>query len=232
MKRKVLALLSVSFFMLGTEAITYAGTPGFYLGGAVAASFQHNKKQTLQTGGGDGFPSDGTETVSPSNRGVGERFFLGYNLNNYFGLEGGFTHYAPTTYKVPADPELSIGNPTGNPAITANGFDFVAKGMLPIFNSGVDVVGKAGFAIIGSTKAGTFSTTYNDDEGVNVTSNGATNYARPTAAIGVSYDFSQSWTADFTESHVFGGGGLQSLDLLSLGLSYHFSDKYCGQFLC
>jgi opacity protein-like surface antigen len=232
MKKKIIKLMSVGFLMLGAGTTVYAAASGFYIGGQAGKSYAQNKKQTVQVGDPDDLEPLGTETLSPDNTGVGERIFVGFNLNEYFALEGGFTHYAPSVYTVPAEPELTIGNPVGKPAIAQNGFDFVGKGILPIWTSGFNVFGKAGVAFIRQSKAGTFTTTYNEDQDALVQTSGTTTYVRPTAGIGVGYDLTQNWVIDLTEAHVFGGGGLQSLDLISIGISYHFVDKYCGQFLC
>jgi hypothetical protein len=58
------------------------------------------------------------------------------------------------------------------------------------------------------------------------------NAFRPLIGIGVSYDLSQNWVADFSGTRVTKGSGILSADFFSLGISYHVVDEYCGQFLC
>jgi opacity protein-like surface antigen len=216
MSLKNMKRFCISALALGIMSTSYASGTGFYIGVEGGKSYFHNKKQTLAT-------TTGTTTLNPSNTGVGGGAYLGYNLNDYFGLEAGYTHYAPTLYTIPSGATLAVGNPSGHPSISANGVHFVGKGMWPIGTTGLGLFGKAGVAIIRSTKSGTFTTG---------SGGGTTNYFRPTAGVGVSYNLTQNWEADVSVRRVFGGGGLQSLDLVAAGISYHFVDKYCGQFLC
>jgi opacity protein-like surface antigen len=50
--------------------------------------------------------------------------------------------------------------------------------------------------------------------------------------VGVSYDVTQNWVVDFAYTTFTGGSGIQGADLMALGVSYHFVDLMCGQFLC
>ncbi len=255
-------MLSVGCLMLSMSAGAYAAAAGFYVGGQVGRTNTHNLPKSLQAGTFPIVapqpvpivpPTITSTTVTPSNTGVGGRLYVGYNLSEYFAMEMGFTHYASSTYTVPSSPQLLAGNPVGTPTATpginVNAFDFVAKGMLPIASSGFGVFGKAGVSILKQGMAGTFTSYYNTNIGTTtvtspnglisttyqgsfVKANTTTAFFRPTAAIGAYYDLSQNWQVDFTLSRVFGGGGLQNTDLYSLGFSYHFVDKYCGQFLC
>lgn len=193
-----------------------------------------------------------TQTFHPANTGVGGRLFVGYNVTKYWGWEAGFTHFGLTTIKVPTTPPLTIGNPVGSPAITENAFDFVVKGMPPYTLWGFSAYGKLGISILKQGKAGTFIDSFNANtsnvfytnpangtafagqvyHGIFVNGQRAVTYVRPTAGIGITYDINQNVQAELTLARVFGGGGLQPADLVGLGVSYHFVDKYCGQFLC
>lgn len=228
MRIKKIIINSMGLLAFGAAASVYASGPGFYIGAEAGKTWQHNKKQTVAVD--DPFPIGGTITLSPANTGAGGRLFAGYNVTNYWGLEGGFTHYAPSTYTIPPGTNVTVGNSQGKPAITANGFDFEAKGMVPVWN--FSLFGKLGFAVIRASKAGTFTDTYDPVLGTYTTVAGTTTYFRPLVGGGLSYNFNQNWEAQFSATRVVGGGGLQALDLVSLGFSYHFVDKYCGQFLC
>jgi hypothetical protein len=264
MRTKIIKLCSVSLISLGMSTGVYAIAAGMYFGGQIGRSNTHNKPITVQTvsnpktftgtidpltGIAPSFTTGtlGTQTINPSNTGIGGRLYFGYNFNPFFALEGGFTHYAQATYTVPSSPPLAVGNPTGNPkatpGVSENGFDFVARGIAPIGATGFGAFGKVGFAIIKRSAAGTVSDSYAsppgtpagvyDSRGIIVTaSNAAQTNFRPTASVGFSYDFTQSWQAELTLARVFGGGNMQNADLYSLGVSYHIVDKYCGQFLC
>jgi hypothetical protein len=54
----------------------------------------------------------------------------------------------------------------------------------------------------------------------------------PTFSFGATYDFNQNWQTEFTVTRLLVGGAVNNITMLSLGLSYHFVDIYCGQFLC
>lgn len=182
---------------------------GFYMGAQLGMSNTNNQMRTVLT-----TPS---VTVQPKNTGPGGRIFAGYGINQYAAFEGGFTRYAPSTYNVTASGLSS------NPTIRENGVDIVAKGMYPIYSFAV--FGKAGVAFIRQSLAGSL----NGNAGQ---ANGTSTFVRPTAALGVSYDFSQNWVAELSYSRVFKGGNFENADLVTLGVSYHFVDVYCGQFLC
>jgi len=237
MKIKMITRLSVGLLTLGLISTSYATGAGFYLGGQLGETNTHNKQQNLQTGNlFPGIPflfNQGTTLVNANNTGVGGRIFMGYNVNSYFGIESGYTHFGATHYKVGSPmPPLAAGNPLGNPGIQENGFDILGKGSFPFSASGFGIFGKAGIAIVRTSLAGSLTTTFNNTTGQYVTKTGTTNYVRPAIAIGASYDITQRWVADLTLSRVLGGAGFQSGDLYSLGISYHFVDQYCGQFLC
>ncbi|OGT45017.1 MAG: hypothetical protein A3E83_05900 [Gammaproteobacteria bacterium RIFCSPHIGHO2_12_FULL_41_20] len=184
---------------------SYAIAESFYIGGQAGRSNLHNKTQTITSG-------SNTELVSASNTGFGGRIFGGYQYT-YLGFETGFTYYYPSKY--------SNSITVGTPSITTTALDFVGKGtwVSPI---GLGVYGKAGIAIAFLGQSGS------------INGGGNSTKVRPTAGVGVSYDFAQTWVADVSWSRIFSAGGttFQNADLIALGLSYHFVDKYCGQFLC
>jgi OOP family OmpA-OmpF porin len=216
MEMKKITCRVMALLLVGFSTLSYATGAGPYLGLQVGQTNTHNVTRNVQTGG-----TPSTESVTPSNTGFGGRIFAGYSINPYMGLEGGFTHYGPSDYK----PTVSAS--CGNPQIRENAFDFVGKGTLPLGKFGV--FAKAGVAVVRTSMSGSLDT---DTTLSGCDSSNTTNYVRPTAAVGVSYDLTPSWVADLSYSTVFKGGGVQAADFLALGLSYHFVDAYCGQFLC
>src|SRR5690348_14145117 len=90
-------MLGMSAMLLGTT-LAHATSTGWYVGAQLGESNTHNKKQTVYTVSG----KPPTLIVSPSNTGMGERLFFGYNFNQYAAFETGYTHYAASTYSVPA----------------------------------------------------------------------------------------------------------------------------------
>lgn len=204
----------------GISSMAYATGGGFYLGAQGGATNTHNKDKLVQTG-----TIPATVLATPSGGGFGGRFFMGANMSQYAAIEAGITHYGTTTY----NPSITVL--CSKPTVKENAFDLVGKGMLPFANSGLDVFGKAGVAVISVGQSGSLRSLPSSNPCSSSSSN--TTAVRPTGTLGVSYDITPSWVADVSWSRVFSGGGtVQNLDFLALGISYHFVDHYCGQFLC
>lgn len=203
------------FAVLSGLIITaHATGAGFYMGGQVGQSNTHNTAEDVHTGG---IPP--IVNVSPSNTGLGARLFLGYSANPYVGMEGGYTYFAPSTYSIP---NSSV---CGDPSIQEHAFDVVGKGTFPIKNFGAYM--KAGIAFTSSTSSGRLL-----DPNSSCHSQSTQRSIRPTVALGVSYDLTQNWVSDFSWTRIVGGGTFKNADLIALGISYHFVDARCGQFLC
>lgn len=216
--KKIKLLIAIFTTVLTTTA--YATAPGFYLGIQGGMTNVNNKPVVFPTGGIAGLPP--TVAATPSNTGFGVRFYLGDNLTKYFGLEFGFTHYGSSTY-----------NPTsgvifGKPQIKVNSLDLVGKGMMPL--GPLDVFAKGGMAVMYTSASGSIVDTVPAGTTGAFARNSTT--VHPTVAIGASYDLTQHWVAELTASEVFSNSKVQSATMISLGISYHFVDEYCGQFLC
>lgn len=201
----------------GLATSAYATEEGFYLGAQAGVSATNNKAQDVQT---DGTPP--VMTISPSNNGFGGRLFFGYSANPYVAMEGGWTYLAPSTYSIPSSVAPSV---CGNPTIQESAFDVVGKGTLQVQDFGAFF--KAGAAFTFQKLSGRLV-----DQTAACVANQTNKSIRPVAAIGVSYDLTQNWVTDLTWMRIFGNGTFQSADLVALGITYHFVDKRCGQFLC
>jgi opacity protein-like surface antigen len=219
MQNKLFNYLSLTTLAFGLSmSNAHATGEGFYLGGAVGMTNTHNLPRDVQTG-----TTPATVRITPSNTGLGERLFLGYNINQYAAIESGYTHYAPSIYT------NSSAISCSEPAIRENGVDLFGKGMLPL--GSFKVFGKAGLAAVKSSASGSL-----DSQTIlTPTCSGnssSTISVRPAAGVGVSFDFSPNWQADLSWNRVFKGGKLQNADFYGVGVSYHFADRSCGQFLC
>jgi opacity protein-like surface antigen len=223
---KIMAIASLAFAMTNTA---FAAAAGGYLGVDVGRSNLNNKNQVLETGG---VPP--TINTNATNTGAAIRLFAGANINPYAAVEFGFDHYASTTYGgVPSS--LT----TNNPSIHEYGFDFQGKGMVPV--GAFSVFGKAGFAYVRSTASGSLATcatqpgrsaSYPCSQTTGVHNSTQTNAFRPLVGFGTSYDLTQNWVADLSYTRILPGSGIQTISMVALGISYHFVDLYCGQFLC
>ena len=208
-----LIILFASFFTL----TAYATDPGFYMGVSAGPARNTGKAVNAQAE----FPPPDTISVTPSTNQFGARVYMGYKANPYAGFESGFTYFSTIDYK------NNSGLPTcGGTTATVRDIDFLGRASLPIRS--VEVFGKAGAAL-------TFLTT---SKGLNSGSNGQCGETNrdlkvvPEFSIGASYDLSQNWVVDFSYSRLMVGSLVNNMNFYGLGFSYHFVNKYCGQFLC
>ncbi len=204
--------------LISSSLITAAHAigPGFYMGAQAGSTNLNNTPQAVQTG----LSSPLTVPVTPSNTGIGERFFMGAGVNKYAAIEFGFTHYAPSTYK-PSPSGLS-----NTPTISENGVDLTGKAMYP-FES-VAVFGKLGVTSIRQTLSGSLKALPPAPQ-----QSGSSQHVRPLIGVGISYELTPNWVTDLSWTRALkGGNGFQNADLMAVGIAYHFVDKFCGQFLC
>lgn len=155
--------------------------------------------------------------TTPDNTGIGERFFIGANINPYAGFEIGFTNYANSEY----NPDVS--GFTHQPQIRVYSMEILGKLMYPIYN--FSVFAKGGFGIIYQSISGALLTDNPDDSGDTYT-------AAPAVGIGIGYDITPTWNIDFSANKIFSTDDTQAIDFYGIGISYHWVDEYCGQFLC
>ncbi|OGT69296.1 MAG: hypothetical protein A3J38_00660 [Gammaproteobacteria bacterium RIFCSPHIGHO2_12_FULL_45_9] len=195
----------IALIAMGITSYSYAVAPGFYVGGQAGGSNLHNKNQTITV-------NSASVLATPANTGFGIRFFGGYQYT-YFGVETGLTAYARSKY--------SNSLTVGTPSITTYAWDVVGKGLW-VSPVGLGVYGKAGFAVASLGASGSI---VGGPSGIK---------PRPTAGFGVTFDFAQNWVGEVSFSRIFAAGGttMQNADLAALGITYHFVDEYCGQFLC
>lgn len=215
MKRGIVKKISMTALVSVVCVNTYAVGPGMYLGvmagpASNTASTQQAKAQSSST----------MVNVSPRTNQFGSRLFMGYQFNNYAAVEGGLTYVSSINYN-------TYGVETcGGTVARVRDFDLVGKGSIPFANY-FDVYGKAGAAVTYTTTSGGLNST--------PTSCGQTTYKtafRPTVSVGASYYLNQSWVADLSWNSIMVGSTVGNISIFALGISYHFVDVYCGQFLC
>lgn len=200
---KTIKLLGIFLATLIFAPLAYAVLPGAYAGLDIGMSRISTES-----------PSGGTKTHS----GLGGGLELGMDFNNYFGVEIDLNYYGTATENVPICGTLST---------RTSAFEFLGKGMYPIGESGFSLLAKGGFAVARSTSA---TCSINEDGSF---STGSTTSTKPAMAIGGSYDLSQNLVAEFTFNRIFVNGTIvKNADMVALGLTYHFVDTFCGQFIC
>jgi hypothetical protein len=209
--RSIKKLLSFCLMGLVSTAAEATG-PGAYVGLQFGQTKLDNDPYIVATGAVPPFA-----VAEPTNTGIGERLFFGIQMNRYAGFEMGLTNYAPSVY----DPDVPNSN---QPAIRVYSFDIVGKGMYSL--SSFTLFGKLGGAGVRQTISGALA-----DVPLNQLSK-ASNSGHVMAAVGVSFDLNPSWVLDITASRIFKGSNFAQADFYGLGISYHWVDLYCGQFLC
>lgn len=171
--------------------------------------------------------------TSPSNTGFGFRMYLGNLVAKYFAFELGLARYAPSTYS----PNSTII--VSKPQIHVNAFDLTGKLYLPInFGNSCStfatfgLFAKAGLAVIFTGSAGSI---VNIGQSIGQTTgiySGNSTSVRPALGLGASLDLTQNWVADVSATQISNATNVPRVTFYALGISYHFVDVFCGQFLC
>jgi OmpA-OmpF porin, OOP family len=190
-KKLLVAAALAGFSMVGFSSAANAALPGYYIGG--------------QLGWGDTHISNYSDTSGYTfdQTGVAGRVFGGYQVNQNFATELGYTHFSNTDVKA-----KSSGVKQGD--IEAYAVDLTAKGILPL-NDVTNIYGKLGPAWIKETGASGFS--------------GSKDKVYPTFGVGVSYDITPNVPVDLSWNRIQRIGGsdnIPSTDLFSVGIAYNF----------
>jgi hypothetical protein len=229
-KYAVLVLISIAAWNV------HAMGNGFYLGTMFGPATNKAPPLPLQTPTPvSGICPNGTNppcTVegNPRHNQYAVRIFMGNQFSPYAAIEGGVTFISSTNYKA------------GN-TITSGGtdqrirdLDVVFKGILSPETWPVSVYGKAGIAVTYLTVGGALNPTFKpatpQRKAIVSGANTYKNKISPTFSLGASYDINQSWQTDVSFNAVLVGDKVNRVSFIALGLTYHFTDKYCGQFLC
>ena len=211
MKKRIL-LCAIS--MLCSSA--YAVLPGFYLGmmfGPATNSGETRQAQLMNV--------PATVEATPRSTQYGSSLLLGYKVNQYAGSEFGFTYYSGIDYDTKDLQTCSSAN------TRVRDLHALFRGSFPLGTS-FDVFGKAGVALVYQTTSGALNPDFSQECGDSKVSN------KPSGsfALGVSYDLSQNWVSDVSVNTLLAGGAAGNVTWYALGITYHFVDTYCGQFLC
>jgi opacity protein-like surface antigen len=211
---KRITLLGLAVIISALMPVAYAIGEGGYIGFLAGVSNTNNKMENVQLGTNP----ETSAPVSPSSTGLAGGFVVGYGFNPYSAFEFGYTHYATATYPKPEGSQLAH-----DATINTNAIDIAMKGSFP-FKS-VSIFGKVGLAYASASGSGSLAP-IGSVRGPN------NNALRPMYGMGVGYDVTQNWVVDFSYSAFTGGSGVEGANLMALGVTYHFVDLMCGQFLC
>lgn len=235
-KRKLSrAVLAVACSLCAANAMAIA--PGLYLGLMMGPGSNDGSQQPMQVlpAPTAALPNALTWPSNPKSTQFGSRIFMGYKFNTYAGFEWGFSYFSGISYKLQSpSPGMT---PAAGTTARVRSIDLLGK-LDYSYNDTIGIFGKLGVAAIYSTTPGALNITNyptNTPAGQPIKNTGSNTYRTklsPTFSIGASYDFNQSWQMDFSWTRLFIGSSISTMNLYALGLSYHFVDVYCGQFLC
>lgn len=241
MQKRIIKGLVLAAVCSACCADALAIAPGLYLGlmmgpATNSASDKQVQVNPLPTATA---PIANRAAAGPKSTQFGSRIFLGYKFNPYAAFEGGFTFFSGINY-VLKDPTLT---PAAGTTARIRDIDLLGK-LDYSYNNTIGLFAKGGVALAYTTTPGGLNiTNYSvkpaptkaDPAAVKITNVGSNTYASkltPTFSVGVSYDLDQSWQMDLSLNTVLIGGATGNMTMYALGLSYHFVDVYCGQFLC
>lgn len=224
MKKIKLVRLSIAMTGLIFCDLSYSIGNGFYLGLMLGPSNNTTSMQQAQN-------ADCTQSIClipayPRTQQFATRLFFGNQFSPYAAFELGFDFFSKIKFDTKGKDALG-----GTPSIRPRAVDIDIVGILPFYF--LSVFAKAGAAYTYVTTAG-LNPVYqpNNVKRPVTVANTTQNKIAPTFGLGATFDINQSWVINFAYTVIQLGGNLGSVSSLTLGFSYHFTDKYCGQFLC
>ena len=234
--KQVLVIAVLSGYVANANAVN----PGVYVGFMTGPATNSAKTANAVLAPGTQKPLTFTP-VDPKSQQWGTAVYIGYKNNQYIGSELGVNFYTNIKYESKTDAPLAAGT-----SAHARDLYVVLKGTMPI-GSAFDAFIKLGpaFEYI-STGAGLNApvTKCLKLPGPQPPLPGPTCQAvtrfqskyqakiSPMISIGASWTMSQSWVADVSLTSLPVGGVIKNVTWFAVGISYHFVDTYCGQFLC
>lgn len=189
------------------------------LAGAVALSISATASAAANgayVGGQIGLANTNYNHTTMDNSGLAGRIFGGYQFNQYFATELGYTQFSHADYKT----VHFLGN-TLKGHIAENAVDLVGKGILPL-QDGFSLYGKAGAAYLTGEQV---LTARGPDVLNGYAKHDVTEHRiLPTFGVGVSYDITPNVPVDISWTRIqkVGNTDLQSTDFFGVGVSYHF----------
>jgi OOP family OmpA-OmpF porin len=195
-KKRVMVLAAVAGLVLASSA----SAAGSYLGGDLGWGTTH---QSFSKANINSFTAAG-------NNGLAGRIFAGFDVNQYFALESGYTKFSNST------PQVSANSQAINRDIKTYAVDILGKVTLPLQDS-LSLFAKLGGAYLNETNLGAVT-------GTVVTRKTQSKFL-PSFGAGVGYDISKSLTTDVSWTRIQATSNtnyLQSTDFVGAGLTYHF----------
>lgn len=209
----VLGMSSAAFASMGPEPVEALSPAHFYVGGQIGYGWVRLDDEHFYV------DNSLVSACGSDEDGLYGRIFAGYDANQYFGAEIGFSKFSEADWNITVKNSNNVmlaGSVDYDPYV----FDMLLKGMLPMGN-GFSAYVKGGVAYIHSEDDATFI------NGVKVEGSDDNEFA-PKAAIGVNYDIDQTWGVHADYSVIFGRNEINDsnyvpyMHAVSLGASVNF----------
>jgi opacity protein-like surface antigen len=209
------ALSTVGFSSMAyaDDSMGYYNYAGFYVGAQAGygnPDYGNDLKKIFQT----------APNYSTKEGGLAGRAYLGYQFNDYFGLEAGYTLFSNNTY----EGSDQFGNRIKLTVKTQQA-DILGKLGMPFGDSGFRGDLKAGAAYVRTSVDATASGIDSNLNTISQSGSGSQNRWDPAAGAAISYNFTQNFAMDVSYLHAFGSGDTDSpnTDLVTIGVSYLFA---------
>lgn len=226
-KRKLKSLASIVICSSFVSNV-YAVLPGFYIGLSTGPATNTGGDSNVQTFG------KAITRASPRSNQWGTSAFLGYKMNDFVAFEVGADFFSKIRFSTRNNVQTCA-----SPFVRVRDAHAFVKGSFSVL--ALEAFAKAGVAYVYLMTSGAFNGPSNvpGQPGFdkNLPPNGCgknnyNSYFKPAFALGLTYDFNQRFVADFAWQRILVGGPPGNIDYYGFGVSYHFVDIYCGQFLC
>lgn len=227
-KKHILSAVIVSIVCGVVTTANATCNPGVYVGGQLGWGSVHQGNFAEPTVAVGNVANNGDS----KDTGLAGRVFGGYQFNQNFAAELGYTKFhnatanettSSTTTPVFGAPFTT--NSTASGTVKTDAFDIVGKGIIPLQN-GFSIYGKLGAAYLRTS--GNVNTTVTNTGGFNNTTTTTTNLdahkVLPTFGAGASYDITQNLAADVSWMRIqkVGNTKLNNTDFVGAGLTYKF----------
>lgn len=213
-----ISLSLLSLILINTPAIAALTGPYIGLGGGygiLRTPDSHLFVNTIET------------KNSHSRGGIAGRAFLGFTLNKYLGIEGGYADYTSSTYSASMYSASTLKTLQSSITYRAYTGDAVLKGYIPFGATGLNIYGIAGAARVKEhvkyVNGGILTNVSSLIPGTKHISK-----SRPIYGAGASYDINCNYVVgmEYTQIQKLGNNsskhGTPFINLATLNLSYHF----------
>jgi len=186
--------------------------------GSFASAFSVNENAGFVIGAQGGYANEHWDNLAPSSSSVNDtgfaaRGYIGYDVNQFFGFESGYTYLPKTT----------VDGQSGN--VKNYAIDLLAKLSIPV-SSVLNIYAKAGEGYLNSRFSGGGAGYANDQTNTHI---------GPVFGVGAAYEIIPNLAIDVSWMRYSGQGNIAngsdfeyqpSPDALLLGVSYKFPVRY------